>query len=213
MSTFAPDPDSDDELLDPRIEAELFEALACAVQPQPISDARNQELIDSALEDPLAEPAEAEIVESERLRRALEGDGEHPALGLVHALRSASAPTAGAELAARRALAEGSQRIERSEAPESRGPARVYALFGGAAAVLALAAAIVLLVVPVEKRDMPASAALNRGARIELLPSHSTQPLFTQKFEAGEASARIDRIALARSRELRDNRYALWGVR
>ncbi len=45
-----------------------------------------------------------------------------------------------------------------------------------------------------------------------LAQSRSTAPLF-QADSAGAASSRIDRIASARSRDLRDNRYALWGVR
>lgn len=212
MSTLSPDPDRDDPLLDPRVEAELVQALSCAVRPQPISEARNQQLIDRALEDPLAEPSEAEIVESERLRRALEGEGEHPALDLVRALQSAVEPAKDAELAARRALAEGGSRASSAEDSGSRGPARVYALFGATAVILALAASVVLLLVPVERRE-PAASIKPSSSKIELTAARSTQPLFTQKFEAGETSARIDRIALVRARELRDNRYALWGVR
>jgi hypothetical protein len=216
MSTLPPDPD-DLAPLDPRALAELLEALACAVRPEPLSEARNEQLIGWALEDPLAEPSDAERVESERLRRALDGEGEHAALGLVQALRSAASPSAGAEFAARRALAESNQRLERPDAAaQSRGPSRVYALFGGAAAVLALAASVVLFLAPAEKRDMSAvssRSAAPLAAQLELTAPHSTQPLFSQKFESGETSARIDRIAVARSRELRDNRYALWGVR
>ena len=43
--------------------------------------------------------------------------------------------------------------------------------------------------------------------------SRSTQPLFSEPFKSGEASARIDRIAIARAADHRDNRFAKWGVR
>jgi hypothetical protein len=43
--------------------------------------------------------------------------------------------------------------------------------------------------------------------------SRSTQPLFSEPFKAGETSARIDKIALARASDYRDNRFAKWGVR
>ena len=63
-----------------------------------------------------------------------------------------------------------------------------------------MAAAVVLLF-----RAPPPSDAL---ARVR-----STQPLFTEHFEAhGGESARIDRIAIARAADLRDNEFARWGV-
>lgn len=51
-------------------------------------------------------------------------------------------------------------------------------------------------------------------ARAELVPVRSTQSLFDKPFESkSSASARIDRIALAREGDLRENRFARWGVR
>jgi hypothetical protein len=38
--------------------------------------------------------------------------------------------------------------------------------------------------------------------------SRSTQPLFKQPFKPGDAAARIDRIAMARERDYRENRFA-----
>ena len=44
--------------------------------------------------------------------------------------------------------------------------------------------------------------------------SRSTQELFPERFApTGGESARIDRIAMARAADLRDNEFAKWGVR
>lgn len=51
------------------------------------------------------------------------------------------------------------------------------------------------------------------AAEAPLAHARSTQPLFAEPFKSGEASARIDRIALARASDYRDNRFAKWGVR
>ena len=47
----------------------------------------------------------------------------------------------------------------------------------------------------------------------DLAVSRSTAALFSEKFDTAETTSRVDRIVSARSRELRSNRYALWGVR
>ena len=52
------------------------------------------------------------------------------------------------------------------------------------------------------------------GAQATMVPTRSTQSLFEEPFAPrGGASARIDRIAMARSSDLRENRFARWGVR
>ena len=48
---------------------------------------------------------------------------------------------------------------------------------------------------------------------VPLARARTTQPLFVEPFKAGEASARIDRIAAARASDYRDNRFMKWGVR
>jgi len=53
----------------------------------------------------------------------------------------------------------------------------------------------------------------NRPSEQPLAHLRSTQPLFDEPFKEGETSARIDRIALARASDYRDNRFAQWGVR
>src|SRR6185295_19518370 len=88
----------------------------------------------------------------------------------------------------------------------------LFVAFGAAATTaLAAAAAAMLLVYPAEKSSAPSSAA---APPVEsLVPSRSTASLFSEKFETGETSARLDRITSAREKDLRENRYALWGVR
>lgn len=192
----------DEPTLDQEVELELEQALRAAWSPAPLDPEQNERLIALALEDPLASPSEEELVESERLRRALEGDGDHPQAALARALRVAAMPPAADGAATGRAL-------RRANLVAESAPKRnvVYVTFGAIAATLAVAAAALLLVRPVE-REAPALAAPGTA----LVPSRSTQQLFSEKFETSDTSARVDRIASARERELRSNRYALWGV-
>jgi hypothetical protein len=74
----------------------------------------------------------------------------------------------------------------------------------GVAGALALAAGVALFV---GRTLAPAAPP------VELAHLRSTQPLFDHPFRSGEGSARVDRIAMARSSDLRDNRFARWGVR
>jgi hypothetical protein len=208
-------PDENADLLEPEQEEDLVTLLRAAWQPTPLDEGVNRRLIELALEDPLAPPSADELVESERLRRALEGDGTHPDAALAQALRTAAHPTDAGALAQRRAEQIGetlpAAELGRIQS-RSSGPSRVYVLVGSAAAALALAASVLIVLRPAERRLEPGavSATVERGA---LTPARSTQELFSDKFEPGEASTRIDRIATARARELRSNRYALWGVR
>jgi hypothetical protein len=84
----------------------------------------------------------------------------------------------------------------------------LYLRFGGIAAALAAAAAVLLVA---STHSRPESSAPELPA-LALVQSRSTAVLF-QTATAGPPSARIDRIASVRERELRDNRYAMWGVR
>jgi hypothetical protein len=73
----------------------------------------------------------------------------------------------------------------------------------GAAAVVALAAGVVLIV-----------GRISAPADVQALAvSRSTQPLFSDPFpKTGSESSRVDRIAMARGGDLRDNQFARWGV-
>ena len=91
-----------------------------------------------------------------------------------------------------------------------RGRATVVRVSFGARAILALAASI-LLVVWSDKGPRPPQPP-NLGPTLSL--SRSTQSLFAHPFAAtGGESARVDRIAMARAADLRENQFAKWGVR
>jgi hypothetical protein len=184
---------------------ELARALSAAWSPTALDPAVNEALIAAALEDPLAAPTEEEVAESERLRAALDGQGQHPALDLVHALRAAGAP--------RPVSSATSNRLVRSalgdEEPSKRSNV-VFVAFGAAGTALAaLAASWFLLVRPA----LDGGAAATIAEHADLAVSRSTAAMFTTKFDTATTTERVDRIARARSRELRSNRYALWGVR
>jgi hypothetical protein len=189
-----PDDGTHEPWLDAQAEDALAEALRAAFAPRELSPARHAEILAAALEDPFAPATEDELRESERLRQALEtGDDSHAAAALARALATAARPAPLPEIRARR-MAEQSLRGRTNV---------VFVAFG--AVTLAAAAALALLVVrpTLEKpTDVPALAR-----------SRSTAELFHERFEPGQASARIDRIASSRERDLRDNQYALWGVR
>jgi hypothetical protein len=84
---------------------------------------------------------------------------------------------------------------------------RVIRVSFGASAVLALAAAILLYV----RSDSQPPGTVHVAA---MAVSRSTQALFRDRFaSSGGESSRIDRIAMARGADLRDNEFAKWGVR
>lgn len=195
------------DLLAPEVEEELAQALRAAWAPDELDAGLNEALIAQALEDPFAEASPDEIAESGRLRAALEGDGDHPDAALARALAAALAP---GELDPARAEQLGRKALP-SSPPAPRRGAVIYVAFGAAAAVAALAASVAMVV---GRLDAQAPSAAEVAARAqELAVSRSTAPMFQGKFDAADTTARIDRIALARARDLRSNRYALWGVR
>jgi len=194
-----PDRDGPFEPLDPEAERALAEALRAAFDPEPIDPERHRQILELSLEDPFAPASDDELRESARLRRALDQDDlGHPDAALARALRNAVEPSA----LRPRALPEAG---EKPGAERSRGRV-VYATFGAVA--LAAAAAFALFI---SRPSGAPDAAL--AARSKLVASRPTGELFAERFEPGAATERIDRIALARQRDLRDNRYALWGVR
>jgi hypothetical protein len=190
------DPDDEQQplLLDPAEEAALARALVSAIRPEPLPIGRHEALIDAALIDPVAEPSEEERSAAEALRRALEGQGEPADAALAKALRAATRQAT--ELEARRAT--------RNALARGLGRPRAVAWAVGASAALSLAAAFALVfssAVPSEREAAP-----------ELAESRSLSPLFAH--QAGSStSERLDRIVAVRSRELRGNRFAGWGVR
>jgi hypothetical protein len=202
-------PPSDKQELTPLDAAEeraLTEALRAAWSPAALDPALNERLIELALEDPLAPPSREEVVESERLRRALDGEGEHPGTELFSLLRAANRPKELEPGAAERLASTALVGRRRSGNV-------IFVAFGAAAsAALAAAAAVMLFVFPAARSDAPSASSV-MPAPPELVQSRTTAALFSVKFEAGETSERVDRIASSRARELRENRYAQWGVR
>lgn len=193
------DCDPDLPALEPEEERRLAILLKSAFAPSELDPARHERLLQAALEDPLAAPSPEEIVESERLRRALDGDGDHLDLVLARALSAAYAPSK----APPKVVAPAT--LTTSSKPTAK---LLYLRFGGVAAALAAAAAVLLVV---SARNRP-EASVPELPALALVQSRSTAALF-RSAAVGPPSARIDRIASVRERDLRANRYAMWGVR
>ena len=195
--------------LDAAEEQRLSALLKHAFAPSEIDPARHEQLLLAALEDPFAEPSPEELVQSERLRRALEGDGEHADLALARALANAHAPSTAAPNVAHPAALERRSASDASSAsaPKKATATVLYVRFGALAAGLAAAAALLLTL-----NSRPNHAPAPDLPTLVLAQSRSTAALF-QTATAPPPSARIDRIASVRERDLRANRYAMWGVR
>jgi len=199
----------EDQPLPAAEEAVLLDALEAALRPGKLDAQVNERLIEMALEDPLAPPSAEELAESQRLRQALEGDAAHEDAALLAALRRAVEPEAedDAQAAVEKALSADEPGRPRVEAPTSRGRSNVvYAAFGAASAALAAAAVLVLFLGTARESAAPPAAA-------DYAKPRTTAPLFSERFETRDTTARVDLIASARARDLRGNRYAAWGVR
>ncbi|WP_044985833.1 hypothetical protein [Sorangium cellulosum] len=138
---------------------------------------------------------------------------------LAVALRAAWRPAPLAELR-NRALVEGALRA--APAPRAR---RIAPVTMAALSTLAAAAAAAALIFG-QLREERASVARAPGAaaapveaaapRLPLIEARSTAALFDPAApfpREGGQTERIDRIAAARASDLRQNRYAAWGVR
>jgi hypothetical protein len=157
-------------------------------------------------DDPDAPPSEEELAAARALREALDDPAKaaNDDAELARAMASAWSPR---DLSP----AQHGELVERALARHDRlrsRRGRVVRVTFGAGAIVALAASVLLVV---------------RGGRLGhettrtvagMAVSRSTQPLFPERFApAGGESARIDRIAMARAADLRDNEFAKWGVR
>lgn len=167
-------------------------------------------------DDPDGPPSAEELLEAERLRRALDGELAHDRAGGKPAEDEPSpkgAELARAIVAAVRPEAIDPARNERllqralAKAPKRRGANVLYVAFG-AATLAATAAAAVLGVGRFGGED-------GRGGEVPALAaSRPVDDLFTEKFPAtGGTSARVDRIAMAREKDFRANEFARWGIR
>ncbi|WP_437613963.1 hypothetical protein WMF20_13915 [Sorangium sp. So ce834] len=226
------------EALD-RGEVPLAAALRAAARPGGLDRADHEALLARALGDEGAPPTKAELRAAERLREALDpgaaggaGSGRGGSSGelaspgardelaeLAAALRAAWRPAPLAELR-NRALVEGALRA--APAPRAR---RIAPVTMAALSTLAAAAAAAALIFG-QLREERASVARAPGAgaapvgaaapRLPLIEARSTTALFDPAApfpREGGQTERIDRIAAARASDLRQNRYAAWGVR
>ena len=159
-------------------------------------------------DDPISEE---EVREAEALRRALDGearddvdDDARAAAELLGALKASHAP-AEIDPAAHHAI------VARALAAAKRGQsagagAKVVRLSFGIAATFAAAAAVFFVLRAPRHDDSDRDRGLPFASR-------STQELFDAPFVVGGTTARVDRIAMTRAAEFRDNQFARWGVR
>jgi hypothetical protein len=160
----------------------------------------------SAVPDPDEPPTEAELAAAGELRRLLEGSAP-PEPGnadgaLVEAVRAASRPAPIAEAIHR-------QIVDKALAKPTKSKV-IYLMFGGLAGAAAMAAVLALVVRGSKEPLGPASAA----AAAPMAVCRSAADLFPAGIPTtGGTSDRVDRIAYARAHDLRENRFAAWGVR
>jgi hypothetical protein len=164
--------------------------------------------------DPDAPPTPEEIAAAEKLRDALtDPKAPHEAADFARAIALGHAPRDLDPAEHRRIVDAGISRGDARVRGRRKKVMRLAYVGGGA---LAMAAAFALFVgnMTLSKEQAPVAAAPPLAAIEPLVPLRSTQPLFREPFaRAGGESARIDRIASARASDLRDNRFARWGVR
>ncbi|MGH7329477.1 MAG: hypothetical protein ACREJX_14115, partial [Polyangiaceae bacterium] len=139
-----------------------------------------------ALEDPTRASEEAELAR---------------ALSLAHAPREIPESVHSAIIA---------KSLEKMASKEATRGRVIRVAFGAGAAALALAAAILLWI---RTNDLAIPTSPTTAQPPVLVQARSTAPLFDAPFDASSTSSRIDRIALARSDDLRENMYASWGVK
>ncbi len=224
--------------LDPREDLDgILEAIASSARPRPISDDIHERILRVALG--LTDESEIEVVardipaevvtasaeesaRAEALRRALELsastidldslDGiEHPdvmrLVALARALRLAFSPPAIAPLTSERLLKPALSQ------PTRRGNVRL--LFATTTVLAALAAAFVGLWLSSDPAQTRSARLDDARAALPMIPVRSTEALF-EPLDAfprtGGASERIDKISASRGAELRNNRFAAWGI-
>jgi hypothetical protein len=180
--------------------------LQAAIAPGNLGEADLDAIVNRALGQEAAATS-IERAAAEQLRAELAGEREEGAdAALLRALQLAVRPT---ELTAARneALIAAALRAPLRKSPLRRiAPLTMVTLTGMAA----LAASMALFF------GRPARAPVPGAATAELVRARSADELFdaTTPFPRhGEESARIDRIASARAADLRQNRFAAWGVK
>lgn len=186
--------------------ARFAHALHAAWAPSELDADDHRALVEASLAAAdEAPPTDEELAAAERLRASLEtGTADHADAELARSLRAAWSPAPLADHAHRAV-------VDRAIAPKavvSLDARRAVArrIYAGAASIVALAAGVLLWLNTGNTGDHGRDEAPLAAAR-------STQSLFDEPFKPGETSARIDRIAVARASDFRENRFAKWGVR
>jgi hypothetical protein len=158
--------------------------------------------------DPEAPPTEDEVAEATKLRDALaSGAGGDESAELARALSAAWSP---------RDLSPGDHRarVARALAARPRPHRRVWASRASFAAGAIVALAAGALVILRGALGPSPSAPVGPEGSTAFIASRSTQPLFAEPFAStGGQTSRVDRIAMARAADLRENEFARWGVR
>lgn len=183
----------------------LAAALKRALEPKSLSEDEHRALLDRALRDVDAPASDDEIERGERLRDELDDPGStHPDVQLARALRLAVQPRA-LEAATHRKILDhalGEPRARRMRVTWTT-------IFVAAAA----AAAIAVIKLPRVNVGSPTATWSAANAGMDMIKVHSVDDLFGEPFPKDQPpSARIDRLAEARARDLRANRFAKWGV-
>ena len=188
----------------------LFDALQAAADPRPLDAQRHQQLLQNALlgstatrgdseENPLEPASDEELAAALKTREQLEFDP------LASLLRTAYRPSP-LSPSVEQAIRGAALRPPRSAAAT---PSYVPRMVVWSAFALTAAAAV-WMVIP--KALFESESSFSQGPQAKLNLSRTTNPLFQQPFAASKPTERIDRIAQVRQKDLRDNRYALWGL-
>lgn len=180
----------------------LAECLSLAWVPSELDLGVQERLLSFAFEDPLAPATDLERTEAARLRRALEHGSPHRDADFARALALAAG--------------KGNEDVERAaqrvaltaDVPSPRRSHVIYVAFAASVLVAAAAAAILLSLFPLARPALVAASSEQH-----MVTSRSTAALFHEKFAVGKTSERVDLIVAARTRELRANRFAAWGIR
>lgn len=197
-----------EEPLDPEQAGVLLEALALAARPEPITVERHEAIVRATVlaaadeqDDPFRTPTEQERRDAELLARALEGSAKHTDADLARSLGLAFGRRGDDD--ARAATRTAERTLSSRGFGTSRRRNVLVVAFGIASGALAIAASALLVLrsAPVEDARAP-----------DLVLSRSLAPLFAPEAAPLEPSARLDRIAEARARDFRNNRYAAWGL-
>jgi hypothetical protein len=195
----------------------LAASLQAAYRPSPLAEGDLDALLARALGDGDAPPTRLEGEAAARLRAELERGDLEGESALLGDLRAAHRPAALSSSRNEELIAGALASARRAPISLSRFRRALPATMAALTGVVALAAGVALLL---QTRDFAPPSAMRPSSEAAavapavLIRSRSTDDLFdpAQKFETGGSSARIDRIASARSSDLRRNRFAAWGV-